>query len=49
MMSEHILMRFERIRRLERILLSRLEVALATGENVELARSDLRDFYDVVL
>jgi hypothetical protein len=43
MMSEHILMRFERI------LLDRLNYALDTGEGVELARSDLRDFYDVVL
>lgn len=38
-----------RIRWLERILLARLEAALSSGENVELARSDLRDFYDVVL
>jgi hypothetical protein len=47
-MNDRIL-RLERIRWLERILLNRLEYALGTGENVELARSDLRDFYDVVL
>jgi hypothetical protein len=41
--------RYLRIRWLERILLDRLNYALNTGEGVELARTDLRDFYDVVL
>lgn len=41
-MSEHIL-------RLERFLLDRLAQALGTGQDVESARADLREFYEWVL